>query len=142
MSPSSRKLVLKSSDGELFEIEEAEAQQSLLIKHMMEDDCAETCISIPNVTGDILSRVIVYCRKHVNIAADDDALRSFDSEFINVDEATLFHLATAASFLDIKNLSDLLWGTLADRRSKRRTARELRRRVTETTQTSSSDCLP
>ena len=126
MASSSRKIVLKSSDGQTFEMEEAEAHLSLMIKHMTGDDCAEA--SLP-ITGDILSKIIDYCRTHVNTADDDQALRSFDSEFMNEGEATLYQMANAARFLDIKNLSNMLWEALADRREKRRSNPELYRRV-------------
>ncbi|RZS03467.1 hypothetical protein BHM03_00033648 [Ensete ventricosum] len=45
------------------------------IRHMMEDDCFENAVHVPNMTSRILPMVIEYCRKHVD-----------------VDQATLFHL--------------------------------------------------
>lgn len=97
MSSSSKVIVLKSSDGETFEVEEAVALESQTIKHMIEDDCADTSIPLPNVTSKILSKVIEYCKKHVETpktddkAAEDD-LKSFDAEFVKVDQGTLFDL--------------------------------------------------
>ncbi|KAF7115919.1 hypothetical protein RHSIM_RhsimUnG0045200 [Rhododendron simsii] len=60
-----KKIVLKSSDGETFEVEETVALESQTIKHMIEDDCADNTIPLPNVTSKILAKVIEYCRKHV-----------------------------------------------------------------------------
>ncbi|CAH1423414.1 unnamed protein product [Lactuca virosa] len=119
MSSSSKVIVLKSSDGETFEVEEAVALESQTIKHMIEDDCADTSIPLPNVTSKILSKVIEYCKKHVETpktddkAAEDD-LKSFDAEFVKVDQGTLFDLILAANYLNIKSLLDLTCQTVAD----------------------------
>lgn len=91
-------IVLKSSDGETFEVEEAVALESQTIKHMIEDDCADTSIPLPNVTSKILAKVIEYCKRHVDAVAktddkaSEDDLKSFDADFVKVDQATLFDL--------------------------------------------------
>jgi len=46
---------LRTSDGE---VEEAVAVQSQAILHMIEDDCANNVIPLPNMTGSTLSKVI------------------------------------------------------------------------------------
>ncbi|KAL6504770.1 SKP1-like protein 1A [Orobanche minor] len=122
-----KKIVLRSSDGEVFEVEASVAVESQTIKHMIEDDCADTVIPLPNVTGKILSKVIEYCKRHVEAAAatkaDDklastttaeDDLKAFDSDFVKVDQATLFDLILAANYLNIKSLLDLTCQTVAD----------------------------
>ncbi|KAM7257461.1 hypothetical protein ACFE04_013202 [Oxalis oulophora] len=131
---SSRKIVLKSSDGETFEVDEAVALESQTIKHMIEDDCADNGIPLPNVTSKILSKVIEYCKKHVETtttttttttmtsssskASDDkvdtDEIKTWDADFVNVDQATLFDLILAANYLNIKSLLDLTCQTVAD----------------------------
>ena len=58
----SKKIVLKSSDGHIFEVEEAVALQSQTIANMIEDDCVDNEIPIPNINGEILSKVIVFAR--------------------------------------------------------------------------------
>ena len=68
-----RKITLKSSDGENFEIDEAVALESQTIKHMIEDDCTDNGIPLPNVTSKILSKVIEYCKRHVPTSALDAA---------------------------------------------------------------------
>ncbi|KAA0064846.1 hypothetical protein IC582_006088 [Cucumis melo] len=118
---SGRKITLKSSDGEIFEVDEAVALESQTIKHMIEDDCADSGIPLPNVTSKILSKVIEYCKKHVEspkpedrTGSVDDDLKTWDSEFVKVDQATLFDLILAANYLNIKSLLDLTCQTVAD----------------------------
>ncbi|OAY60916.1 SKP1-like protein 1A [Manihot esculenta] len=118
---SSKKIILKSSDGESFEVDEAVALESQTIKHMIEDDCADNGIPLPNVTSKILAKVIEYCKRHVetpksddrNNSVDDD-LKTWDAEFVKVDQATLFDLILAANYLNIKGLLDLTCQTVAD----------------------------
>ncbi|PQM32970.1 SKP1-like protein 1A [Prunus yedoensis var. nudiflora] len=95
MSSSSKKITLKSSDGESFEVEEAVALESQTIKHMIEDDCADNGIPLPNVTSKILAK-------------------AWDTDFVKVDQATLFDLILAANYLNIKSLLDLTCQTVAD----------------------------
>ncbi|CAA0816645.1 SKP1-like protein 1A [Striga hermonthica] len=125
-----KKIILRSSDGEVFEVDESVAIESQTIKHMIEDECADNVIPLPNVTGKILSKVIEYCKRHVDAAAaanatraDDklastanteDDLKAFDADFVKVDQAMLFDLILAANFLNIKSLLDLTCQTVAD----------------------------
>ncbi|XP_028774491.1 SKP1-like protein 1A [Neltuma alba] len=115
----SKKITLKSSDGEPFEVDEAVALQSQTIKHMIEDDCADSGIPLPNVTSKILAKVIEYCKKHVDAAnseekISEDDLRAWDADFVRVDQATLFDLILAANYLNIKSLLDLTCQNVAD----------------------------
>ncbi|KAL8466807.1 hypothetical protein ACS0TY_035750 [Phlomoides rotata] len=127
---SGKKIVLRSSDGEVFDVPEVVAVESQTIKHMIEDDCADNVIPLPNVTGKILSKVIEYCKRHVDAAASstaakadekvatnpvtDEDLKAFDADFVKVDQATLFDLILAANYLNIKSLLDLTCQTVAD----------------------------
>ncbi|KAI3447929.1 hypothetical protein Pfo_004594 [Paulownia fortunei] len=133
-------IFLKSSDGETFEVEEAVAVESQTIKHMIEDNCADTSIPLPNVTSKILAKVIEYCKRHVDAAAKanadsaptstdkvaDEDLKAFDAEFVKVDQGTLFDLILAANYLNIKSLLDLTCQTVADM-IKGKTPQEIRK---------------
>nr|GMD30848.1 SKP1-like protein 1A [Ipomoea batatas]GME10042.1 SKP1-like protein 1A [Ipomoea batatas]GME16899.1 SKP1-like protein 1A [Ipomoea batatas] len=46
-----KKITLKSSNGEVFEVTKTVARESQTIKHMIEDDCADNCIPLSNITG-------------------------------------------------------------------------------------------
>ncbi|XP_010683792.2 SKP1-like protein 1B [Beta vulgaris subsp. vulgaris] len=126
-----RKITLKSSDGEKFDVEESVALECETIKLMIEDDCADNVIPLPNVTAKILSKVIVYCKKHVESAAakscstedscsstanstTNEELKIWDSEFVTVDQSTLLDLILAANYLNIKSLLDLTCQTVSD----------------------------
>eukprot|EP00256_Glycine_max_P069773 XP_025984368.1 SKP1-like protein 1A isoform X2 [Glycine max] len=104
---SAKKITLKSSDGEAFEVDEAVALESQTIKHMIEDDCADSGIPLPNVTSKILAKVIEYCKKHVEAAnpedkPSEDDLKAWDADFVKVDQATLFDLILVQHLHDIQ----------------------------------------
>ncbi|XP_047087157.1 SKP1-like protein 1 [Lolium rigidum] len=133
-------IMLKSSDGEEFKVEEAVVMESQTIRHMIEDKCADNGILLPNVNSKILSKVIEYCNKHAQAAkpvadgAADGAsalspaedLKNWDAEFIKVDHATLFDLSLAANYLNIEELLHLTCQTIADM-IKGKTPEEIRR---------------
>ena len=75
---------------------------------MIEADCADSAIPLPNVASQTLSRVIEYCKKHVEAASESEvttyysydktsnnSLTAWDDEFvkdIKVDQNILFDL--------------------------------------------------
>ncbi|KAG7578202.1 SKP1 component POZ domain [Arabidopsis thaliana x Arabidopsis arenosa] len=114
---STNKITLKSSDGHSFEVEEEAARQSQAIAHMIQDDCTDKEIPVPNVTGKILSMVVEYLKKHhvgdANPSTDKD-LKKWDAHFMQIDQSTIFDLILAANHLNIKSLIDLTCQTVAD----------------------------
>lgn len=115
---SKKMIILKSSDGETFEVEETVALQSQTIRHMVEDECADSVIPLPNVKGTILSMVVEYCKKHVEAAAaaagGDNDVKNWDRDFVKVDQETLLDLLMAANYLNIKDLLELTCQATAD----------------------------
>ncbi|KAM3215635.1 hypothetical protein ACQJBY_067585 [Aegilops geniculata] len=127
---------LKSSDGKEFEVEQAVAMESQMIRHMIEDDYTDNGLSLRNVNSKILSMVIEYCNKHVQAkaaatsdfgggarasdatsavpAASAEDLKNWDANFVKVDKATIFDLILAANHLNIKGLVHLTCQTVAD----------------------------
>ncbi|KAI5648566.1 hypothetical protein M9H77_34571 [Catharanthus roseus] len=60
------KVVLQSIHDKIFEIEEAAAKQSVMIEHLIEDRLTSSGpVIIPNVSGDILAKIIEYCKHMV-----------------------------------------------------------------------------
>ncbi|CAA7021571.1 unnamed protein product [Microthlaspi erraticum] len=118
---SKRMIVLKSSDGELFEIEKAVALQLQRIAHMVEDEGADNVIPLENVTSQVLTKVIEYCKNHVHV----DSSSEWDAKFMDVDlsmmfelvkaadESMMFELVMAAHYLNIKPLVDLTCQAIA-----------------------------
>ncbi|CAA3022552.1 SKP1 1A [Olea europaea subsp. europaea] len=112
--------LLKSLDGVIFEVEESVAVQLEVIRELIEGDCARPFISLYNVTSEILALVIEYCKHHAETCSGgtsatiaDEDLKTFDNEFMNVDENILLELCSAADYLDIKSLFELTCRTLA-----------------------------
>ncbi|XP_077233673.1 SKP1-like protein 1A [Tasmannia lanceolata] len=114
----SKKVTLKSSDGEVFDVDVEVAKQCETIKYLFEDDWADNVIPLPNVTGNILSLVVAYINKHATDSEDksvtDYELKDYDDDFIKVDQATLYDLILAANYLNIKSLLYLTCQTVAD----------------------------
>ncbi|KAI3515235.1 hypothetical protein L1887_14032 [Cichorium endivia] len=115
-------LVLKSSDGEKFEVKLQVALQSEAIRHMIVDGgfTNEIELSFPNITGVIMAKVLEYCNKHEyydgagnNLTAVEE-LKAFDTQYVNVHYETLFKLILASNELKIKGLLDLVSGKIAD----------------------------
>ncbi|XP_019155214.1 PREDICTED: SKP1-like protein 1B [Ipomoea nil] len=117
-----KKVTVRSSDGEVFELSETVAQQSETLKHMIRDDCAENCIPLPNVTGKILAMVLEYCKKHAVVSSVNELI-SFDIDFIRVDQTTLCDLILAANYLCIRGLLKLSCSTW--RKRSRRDTRKI-----------------
>ena len=95
-----KRVTLRSLDGEEFVVDAEIAMQSDTIKNFLDDDEAEAvdAIPLPNVTGTILAKVIEYCKKHRQEPSKDEsgpadeALKSWDAEFLKVSQHTLFDL--------------------------------------------------
>eukprot|EP00833_Pecoramyces_ruminatium_P004985 jgi/Orpsp1_1/1179017/evm.model.c7180000067602.1 len=109
-------ITLISCDDQVFDINKSIVMQSSYINKELNnvDKSKNISISIPNVTGKILKRVIEYCDYHRNDSYDecDDNYESdlWDSEYLsNLEEKkdVLFDTALAAHYLGIENLANL-----------------------------------
>jgi len=142
MAGTTRKVRLQSSDGETFEVEMEIIKLSNTIKTMLEDLGAEDeeseteIIPLPNVNAAILKKIIQWCTYHKEdppmLDEDDnkekrtDDIGSWDSDFLKVDQGTLFELILAANYMDIKGLLDVTCKTVANM-IKGKTPEEIRR---------------
>jgi S-phase kinase-associated protein 1 len=94
------KVTLKRSDDQCFDVNEPVACQSQTIKNIIEDTGTDSPISLPNVSSNILPKVIEYCKYHTDaqkpadekVVISKDEIKTWDQEFVNVDQATLFDL--------------------------------------------------
>ena len=99
-------------------------------------------IPLPNVTGNILAKIVTYCRHHVNDpvpvdvdpeeAKRTDNISPWDLEFCDVDQPTLFELILAANYLDIRPLLEVTCKTVANM-IKNQTPEEIRKTFNITT---------
>merc|ERR1712228_436267 len=106
------KVKLRSSDEDMFEVTEEVANQSQMIRNMIEDTGIDCPIPLPNVTSKILSKVIEYCKYHAECSKkegeegkavpSEDEIKQWDADFVKVDQACLFELILAANYLNIK----------------------------------------
>ncbi|XP_050234271.1 SKP1-like protein 1A [Mercurialis annua] len=138
-SSSSPKFVeLKTSDGEIFRVDEAViSPESKTIKHLIEDTCssdengAVTVVPLSNVTAKIMAKTVEFLKKHHEISSSqeivshtstyenesDRNLADYDKEFVmevSGDQELLFGLIMAANYLEIKSLLDVLCKAVAE----------------------------
>jgi len=118
---------LKSSDGEVFEVDVEVAKQSVTIKTMLEDlgvgESNDEIVPLPNVNSTILKKVLLWANFHKNdppTIEDEnrdkrtDDICSWDAEFLKVDQGTLFELILASNYLDIKGLLNVTCKSVAN----------------------------
>ncbi|XP_057337532.1 S-phase kinase-associated protein 1-like [Microplitis mediator] len=118
---------LESNDKEIFEVDIKVAKMSMTIKTMLEDlglgDSDDEVVPLPNVHSAILKKVVEWAEHHKDDppAPEDDETQEkrcddisvWDSEFLKVDQPTLFAIIRAANYLDIKGLMDVTCKTVA-----------------------------
>lgn len=119
-------VTLVSSDGQQFLLQVKAAKLSKTIENLIEDAGVEAPIPLPNVTGKILNKVAEYCKYHIEnpdiqkqeeddkVEKRTDDICSWDQEFCQVDQPTLFELILASNYLDIPGLLDLTCKTVAN----------------------------
>ena len=101
-----KKIVLRSSDGEEFEVEVATARQSKMISNMINDGCAEDSIPLFNVDARTLAKVIEYCRRHAGATRTldeydnpNEEIKSWDATYIDVHQTILCDILQVRSSL-------------------------------------------
>lgn len=119
---------LQSCDNEIFNVDYEVAKCSVTIRTMVEDlgleENDEEIVPLPNVNSAILRKVIQWATYHKDDpppSEDEDTkekrtddISSWDSDFLKVDQGTLFELILAANYLDIKGLLDVTCKTVAN----------------------------
>ncbi|KAI3839740.1 hypothetical protein MKW98_010045 [Papaver atlanticum] len=102
-------ITLKSSDEQIFVIEEATALQSKTLEHMITDH------------NEAQNNVIEYLNKHAEVETSGEDKKIWDAQFVNFDNTNpntlppiLFDMIQAAKILEINGLSDLTAQKVAD----------------------------
>ncbi|OQV19157.1 putative Skp1-related protein [Hypsibius exemplaris] len=128
-----QKIRIQSGDGEHFDVDLDVVKLSGTVKNMLDDlgigedvqNPTDEVIPLPMVTGAILKKVLHWAEFHkadplANRDGDDDTskrtddISQWDSEFLKVDQGTLFELILAANYLDMKGLLDVCCKTVAN----------------------------
>ncbi|KAI3847987.1 hypothetical protein MKX03_001099 [Papaver bracteatum] len=107
-----RMITLKSSDEQIFVIQESIASQSKTLEHMIVDNETENIvIPLTTIKGSILAKVIEYLNKHAEADTSDEDKKIWDLQLLNFDYITntqlVFDIIQAVSVLNIKGLLEL-----------------------------------
>jgi S-phase kinase-associated protein 1 len=110
-------LVLQSSDGETFKVDINISNMSTTIKDMLEDvsESPQLAIPLPNIKGEILKKVLSYCKYHhenpdkLVEKEGEDQICEWDETFLtNVSKEMQIEIILAANYLDIKSLMNFM----------------------------------
>lgn len=125
-SSSEKKITLKSSDGEAFDVEKNVALEFEPVKGFLEDNSEEAddeAIVVPllKVSAVVLSKLISYVKQRLELSANPDPTRkelikAFDDQFTTrLSNDMVQELILAANYLGVKYLLDTLCQVTADR---------------------------
>ncbi|KAI5331805.1 hypothetical protein L3X38_021931 [Prunus dulcis] len=81
-SSKSRVFRLRCLNDEIIEVNEAAAVLCETIKNMVEEGCEGDEISVPNVTAEILGKVMEWCKKHAKGKETKEELKSGTLSFL------------------------------------------------------------
>eukprot|EP00884_Botryococcus_braunii_P011024 jgi/Botrbrau1/19923/Bobra.0059s0040.1 len=119
-----KEVKLVSSDNAVFVAKrEMLMDASGMLRNLLEDLPLAGEVPVQNVTGSILAKVLEYINAHEKEEKEggepkpkmsEEELKTFDAEFVNVDQSTLFEIILAANYMDCKNLLDLTCLTVAN----------------------------
>nr|GMD83142.1 quinone oxidoreductase PIG3 [Ipomoea batatas] len=119
---------LRANDGEEFEVAESVAALSQTVKFVVEDaGLGEECvIPLLKVDGKTLAKILEYCKVHAADGKSNAEKKEFDKKFVEVDQAEVYDLLTAANYLEIRELLDIMIQRVVDM-IKGKTAEEIRK---------------
>ncbi len=132
-------LKLKTMDGQLFEVERELVLRSDTFKNMLGDAESENAtLDMGPIDADTTARVIEYLRfaawaEAAKQTRNSDAFRKFETAFMAVAlgrgyDTERYKLLTAANYLDIKGLVDIVSGYYAHEIFLRKTPEAIRER--------------
>ncbi|CAK7327935.1 unnamed protein product [Dovyalis caffra] len=116
-----KKVLLRTSDNEIFEVEESIAMEFGTVKSFLEDSPSSTnTVPLPNVSAQELPSVIEFCREHIKMRAnaddDEEKKKRYNEGFVKEKSiGELAELLLVSNYLEIKNLLEVLNQAVADR---------------------------
>ncbi|XP_031096657.1 SKP1-like protein 1 [Ipomoea triloba] len=119
---------LRANDGEEFEVAESVVMLSQTVKFVVEDAGLgeDSVIPLPKVDGKTLAKILEYCKVHAADGKSNAEKKEFDKKFVEVDQAEVYDLLTAANYLEIRELLDIMIQRVVDM-IKGKTAEEIRK---------------
>ncbi|RZC66934.1 hypothetical protein C5167_010623 [Papaver somniferum] len=108
---------LKSCDNRIFVIDREAALKSKRFESaMLAKENKKIVLSYTLITGEILSKIVEYLSKHAETQTSEQELKIWDEQFVNFfnNNAIVFDVIKAASYLQIEGLVDLLKKGVAD----------------------------
>ncbi|KAK3138864.1 hypothetical protein QOZ80_5AG0374430 [Eleusine coracana subsp. coracana] len=130
------KIVLLSSDGEEFTVDVPVARKCGMISNMIDDECVDGALVLPNIRSHVLSRVIEFLGRKLKLsrvlealdkkqdssaaaekAAAEKEFKEFEVEFFKKlgDKEALFDVILAANYLHAQELLDASCFCASDR---------------------------
>lgn len=117
-SPSSddRVTVVGSGGVGAFSLTREEAELSGTIRNLLSDiEDQEDAIPLPNVTSEVLARIVEFCKYRTGKEERDEEVKERDAAFLSdMDTPTLIQVIRAANYLDVACLLDLTCQRVAD----------------------------
>uniref|UniRef100_A0A3Q7HKC6 SKP1 component POZ domain-containing protein n=1 Tax=Solanum lycopersicum TaxID=4081 RepID=A0A3Q7HKC6_SOLLC len=84
-------ITFKTSDGEEFKLNKDNkvvTVKSEVIKNMIQNvDCTSNVISLSNVDGKTLNKVVQYWKKYSKEGVTENQLKSFDKDFLKMSQS-------------------------------------------------------
>ncbi|OEL12856.1 SKP1-like protein 11 [Dichanthelium oligosanthes] len=110
-------VVLRCSDGEEFAVAVSVAKKCGTSSNMIDDDCVEGGVPLPNVKSPAMSRVLEYLnKKHGAAALAAEEAREFEKAFFEkMTKEALFDVILAANYLDTEELLEAAMFCAGDR---------------------------
>ncbi|XP_068645401.1 SKP1-like protein 11 [Aristolochia californica] len=109
-------VTLVTSDGQSVEVVQALAFQSPTLKNMIQNNAAgENRVQVPYVKSSVLKMTMEFIEKRQHFTrrieegdvAGREELKTWETEFLGVDQNTLIDLIEAAHFLGLKELVEV-----------------------------------
>lgn len=109
------KIKVVTKDGAGFEMTVGMAKQSDTLSKLVEDIGVSTPIPLDSlVSGDIMVKIVEYMVYHHDNPEANETTEKWDKDFLPADQHSLFNLLSAAHYLGLEGLVDLICQNIAD----------------------------